>query len=180
MITPESASWSGLDVARFRAPLRALYEALDQRVGELAPVCRVSGRCCRFKEFDHTLFLTEPEAALLFADAPAPARPIDDGSSCPWQDGLGRCTAREARPLGCRVYFCDPAYQQHAPVLSETFLARLRRLVETIGLPWNYAPLHVHLAHAVGRGTPASQETALPAHLGQPVTQTSRTTANLP
>ena len=30
---------------------------------------------------------------------------------CPFQkDNL--CTAREPRPLGCRVYFCDPAYQE--------------------------------------------------------------------
>ena len=65
------------------------------------------------------------EAALLVADAPPPARPLDDGATCPWQDGAGRCTARGARPLGCRVYFCDPSYEGQAEPLTEEFLGRL-------------------------------------------------------
>jgi hypothetical protein len=136
------------EVDRFRAPLRALYRELDEAVAAHGPVCRLSGLCCRFAEYDHTLFLSEPEAALLLADAPPPVRPLDDGATCPWQDDHGRCTAREARPLGCRVYFCDPAYQGHAPTLSETYLARLKRLCEAHGLAWNYAPLHHHLRRA--------------------------------
>jgi Fe-S-cluster containining protein len=133
------------DLDRFRAALRALYADLDAEIARLGPVCRLSGRCCRFAESGHTLFLSAPEAALLLAEAPTPCRPLDDGSTCPWQDPLGRCTARDARPLGCRVYFCDPAYQPHAPDLSERFIARLKRMVEEWGLSWDYAPLHRHL-----------------------------------
>jgi len=134
-----------LDPGAFREPLRVLYAELDAEVAGLAPVCRVSGRCCRFQEYGHTLFLSSIEAALLVADAPAPARPADDGQTCPWQDHSGRCTARDARPLGCRVYFCDPDYQPHAPRLTDTYLDRLKRLAESLDLPWNYAPLHRHL-----------------------------------
>lgn len=47
--------------------------------------------------------------------------------------------------MGCRVYFCDPQYEGQAEGLSEAFLARLKRLAEDFGLPWNYAPLHQHL-----------------------------------
>ena len=50
------------------------------------PVCELSGRCCRFHEYGHTLFLPLPEAAVLIADAPPPGRDLDDGDSCPWQD----------------------------------------------------------------------------------------------
>ena len=39
-------------------------------------------------------------------------RPLDQGATCPWQDSRGHCTAREARPLGCRVYYCDPAFEE--------------------------------------------------------------------
>lgn len=148
---PESAP-DGPDLSRVRDALRILYADLDADVARLGPTCILSGRCCRFDEYGHTLFASAPEVALLLADAPAPARQLDDGATCPWQDGAGRCTAREARPLGCRVYFCDPAYQPHAPRLSEIYIARLKRLVDELGLPWDYAPFHRHLHRARDEG----------------------------
>lgn len=145
-----------LDPAPFRAAVREVYRELDEAVAALAPVCAVSGRCCRFVEYEHTLFLSAPEAAILLADAPPPSRPLDDGATCPWQDARGRCTAREARPLGCRVYFCDPKYAPHGPDLAEGAIARLKRVVEALDLPWDYAPLHRHLrAAAAARDYPS-------------------------
>lgn len=138
-----------LDPDQFRGPLREVYASLDAEVAALAPRCDLSGRCCRFEEFDHTLFVSSPEAALLIADAPAPSRPLDDGATCPWQDDRGLCTAREARPLGCRVFFCDPVYQEPGREVAERAIGSLKRVVESLGLPWNYAPLHRHL-HASG------------------------------
>jgi Fe-S-cluster containining protein len=132
--------------------LREIYATLDSEVTRLAPICQVSGRCCRFHEYGHTLFLSEPELEYLLREAPAPVRDLDDGETCPWQDRSGRCTARGARPLGCRVYFCDPTYQDEAPRLSEHFIARLRDLARRHGLSWNYAPLHRHLHDRNDRG----------------------------
>jgi hypothetical protein len=143
---------STIDPSSVRGPLQQLYAELDARVAEHGPVCVVSGRCCRFEEYGHTLFLSAAEAALLVADAPPPARPLDDSSSCPWQDLAGRCTARGARPLGCRVYFCDPAYEGKAEPITEEFLGRLRRLVDSLGLPWGYARLHHHVSAAARAG----------------------------
>jgi hypothetical protein len=134
--------------ARPRDALRALYADLDAEAARRGASCALSGRCCRFAEYGHTLFLTAAEAALLLDEAPPPSRPLDDGETCPWQDDRGRCTARDARPLGCRVYFCDPAFQSQAPELSEAYIARLRRLADEFGLPWRYAPLHDHLRQA--------------------------------
>ena len=125
--------------------IHAIYHELDQEIAQLAPRCQVSGLCCRFAEYGHTLFVSEPEFTVLMNEAPSPSRPFDDGATCPWQDLKGRCTAREARPLGCRVYFCDPKYEPHAPEITERFLARLNRLAERYALNWNYAPLHRHI-----------------------------------
>jgi hypothetical protein len=146
------------DPNRFRVALHALYAALDAEIASMGPVCALSGRCCRFAEYGHTLFLSEPEAVLLLDEAPPPCRPLDDGASCPWQDAAGRCTARAARPMGCRLYFCDPQYQPQAPLLSEAFIGRLKHLVDDLDLPWNYAPLHSHLRQAasLGRFAPAT------------------------
>ena len=141
-----------LDPGSFREELRSVYRELDADVARLAPRCEISGRCCRFKEFGHTLFASAPEIALLLADAPTPPRPLDDGATCPWQDLKGRCTARDARPMGCRVYFCDPAYQVELPEIAEASIARLKRLVDDLGLPWDYAPLHRHLRLAQEEG----------------------------
>jgi hypothetical protein len=143
---------SGLDPDGFRAELRGLYEELEAEIRRLGPVCELSGRCCRFAEYGHTLFVSAPEAALLVSDAPPTVRPLDDGETCPWQDAEGRCTARDARPLGCRLYFCDPAFQEALPALGESFVSRLKMLVDRLDLPWDYAPLHKHLREAEAAG----------------------------
>jgi hypothetical protein len=135
------------------AELRALYRELDAEVAELGPVCHLSGRCCRFKEYGHTLFVSTPEVRLFLADAPEPQRPLDRGDTCPWQGADGRCTARDCRPLGCRIYYCDPSYERFAYDLSERFIARLKELTDKHGLPWNYAPLHRHLDLARASGS---------------------------
>lgn len=148
-----SASGTELgELDRVRGALRAIYDDLGAELARLGPTCRLSGRCCRFEEFGHTLFVSGLEMAVLLADAPAPCRPLDDGQTCPWQDPAGRCTARDARPLGCRVYFCDPSYEPVAPEVSERFLGRLKRLADEFGLPWHYAPLHHHLRVAAADG----------------------------
>ena len=138
----------GRDPRLVDAPLREL----DAAVAAHGPVCELSGRCCRFREYGHTLFLSAPEAALLLAEPP-PRLARSTTATCPWQDLDGRCTAREARPLGCRVYFCDPAFEAHAPELTEQFLGQLKQEAARHDWPWDYAPLHKHLfeAHAEGR-----------------------------
>ena len=150
-----------IDPDLVRQGLRRLYDDFDAEVAAHRPICALSGRCCRFEEYGHTLFVSAIEFALLAADAPAPARPPDDGQTCPWQDGRGHCTARGARPLGCRAYYCDPFYEPHAPALSEAFIGRLRHLTDSLGLPWDYAPLHRHLAAAAEAGRPVHAITSV-------------------
>jgi Fe-S-cluster containining protein len=141
-----------------QSSLLALYSELEQAVALAGPKCELSGRCCRFAEFGHTLFLSALEADLLVTSAPPPVRPLDAGATCPWQDEFGRCQAREARPLGCRVYFCDPAYEETGAQLSEMFISRLKRLAEDLSVPWDYRPLHEHLRSALAAGAIAFPE----------------------
>jgi Fe-S-cluster containining protein len=123
-----------------RAVLR-LYAEADREVAAAGPVCVASGRCCRFKEYGHTLFLSNIEADVLLAAAPPHDPDAVTADFCPFQKG-NLCTAREPRPLGCRVYFCDPNYQQKGTEISERYIRRLKELADENGVEWLYAPLH--------------------------------------
>jgi hypothetical protein len=137
-----------------RNAVLAVYAAADAAVAAAGPRCDASGRCCRFTEYGHTLFLSAFEAELLLEGAPVYEQPVSrDG--CPFQVG-GLCTAREARPLGCRIYFCDPAYQDRMATITEEALAALKRIADAHGTGWHYAPLH----HFLSRPRPARPEQA--------------------
>jgi hypothetical protein len=126
-----------------RSQVLELYREVDQAVAAAGPVCVASGRCCRFKEYGHTLFLSNLEADVLLAGAPPYERPVS-ADFCPFQQG-NLCTAREPRPLGCRIYYCDPAYQETSHRITEDALRRLKQFAAEHGAPWRYAPLHVFL-----------------------------------
>src|SRR5437016_7499414 len=126
-----------------RRQVLELYQGVDREVAAAGPVCVASGRCCRFKEYGHVLFISNLEADLLLAEAPAYDRPTSS-DFCPFQK-QNLCTAREPRPLGCRVYYCDPTYQETAHQISEEYLRRLKELAGEFGVEWRYAPLHTFL-----------------------------------
>jgi Fe-S-cluster containining protein len=127
----------------------AVYAEVDRQVAVAAPRCDASGRCCRFEEYGHTLFLSRFEAEILLETAPAYDKPVSR-AGCPFQvDGL--CTARDERPLGCRIYFCDPAYQTRQSEITEAAIADLKRIADETGTGWHYAPLHVFLNDAADR-----------------------------
>ena len=70
-------------------------------------------------------------------------------------------TAREPRPLGCRVYYCDPAYQESGNRITEKYLGRLKELADAHGVPWHYAPLH-HFLNAPEAAGPGVGRVRLP------------------
>jgi hypothetical protein len=130
---------------QLRRRVLELYEEVDRAVAAAGPVCVASGRCCRFKEFGHVLFVSNLEAQVLLARAPAYASPVST-DFCPFQkDNL--CTAREPRPLACRVYYCDPSYQETGNRLTEEYLKKLKDLANEQSVAWRYAPLHHFLNH---------------------------------
>lgn len=136
--------------------LPVLYEELGREIAAAAPVCELSGRCCRFREYGHTLFLSRAESQLLFQQPFAAEAPVDD-SGCPYQVGA-LCTARERRPLGCRVYYCDPGYAGVGEELSERYLKRLKDLHDRHGAGWDYRPLVMFLREEKNSGRSDSAE----------------------
>ena len=123
-----------------RQGLLALYDDVASEIANAAPVCDLSGRCCRFREYGHTLFISRTEAELLLEQGlPANSTVSEDG--CPFQI-QGLCTAREKRPLGCRIYYCDPKYVGVGERISEEAIGKLKSLHESTATPWEYRPLH--------------------------------------
>ncbi len=148
---------------------------LDADVAGRRPVCRASGRCCKFEAYGHRLYVTGVELEFFAArEARAPGgggAVLNDPSAehaqgpfpehgtrgaerpksvslgqffsaekfegCPYQvEGL--CTAREGRPLGCRIYFCDENAQSWQNEVYEKYHARLRGVHERFGVPYRY------------------------------------------
>src|SRR5713226_9474325 len=126
--------------ANLRRRVLELYQEVDEAVAAAGPVCVASGRCCRFKEYGHVLFVSNLEADVLLASAPPYELPASP-DFCPFQKG-NLCTAREPRPLACRVYYCDSNYQDTGNRITETYLRRLKELADAHGVEWRYAPLH--------------------------------------
>ena len=139
-----------------RERVLAIYAAADAAVKAAGPRCDASGRCCRFTEYGHTLFLSHFEAEILLESAPPYETPVTrDG--CPFQVN-NLCTARDARPLGCRIYFCDPAYQETGNAITEDAIAALKRLADEHDAGWRYAPLHVFLNEGGGSASASVRE----------------------
>ncbi len=136
----------GAPMSELHRQVLEIYEEVDREVAAAGPVCIASGRCCRFQEYGHVLMVSQLEAGVLLAAAPSYDLPVS-AAFCPFQK-QNLCTAREPRPLGCRVYFCDPAYQEAGHRITEKYLNRLKALTREHGLDWHYAPLHHFLNNA--------------------------------
>jgi Fe-S-cluster containining protein len=89
--------------ADVREAVRDVYERLGREIEQRRPVCVASGRCCRFEEYGHRLFVTTMELAAFVHElglviSPSPGTP-----------GEGR---------GGGVIFKRSAEEEHAPTLT--------------------------------------------------------------
>jgi len=121
--------------------LRRIYEAAEADLrGHPELFCKLSGRCCRFEEAGHELFLTALEYREMAARGGVPAR--EAAAACPWlEDGL--CANREGRALACRTYFCSD--EAAAARVTERWHLEIRRLHDELGLPYVYRSLQKHV-----------------------------------
>lgn len=133
--------------------LEEIYAELDRELAELRPLCRSSGRCCRFKAFGHQLWTTSLELDYLVAHAGLPAPASGEEGTCPYlKDGL--CSVRDHRMLGCRIYFCDAAYGEAMGPLYEKYHARIKELHRRHGRQYRYGELLVSLRERAGKPPP--------------------------
>ncbi|HOX37560.1 MAG TPA: hypothetical protein PL033_06190 [Candidatus Brocadiia bacterium] len=121
--------------------LAALYREADARVAALGLECAACGRCCDFRRRDHVLYATELEVIFLGEIKAVPCGASPGNPPCPFQDA-GRCSARERRPLGCRVYFCKAGPDWNDSV--EELHRKLRDIHDRHRLPYSYAPFLAH------------------------------------
>lgn len=149
---PLSHAW--LDAARrddVIAELEAVYAYVAAATEARRPVCTTSGRCCRFDEWGHRLYVTGLETAYtvlrlpaaLTAGALAEARAR---GGCPFQrDRL--CAVHAIRPLGCRVYFCDETSTEWQRDLYERTLREVRAIHDRHAIEYRYGEWRDMLGH---------------------------------
>src|SRR5438105_1903167 len=65
----------------------AVYADLAKEVETRRPRCELSGRCCRFEEYGHRLYVTTIELAAFVRSAVERKVPQWDGRGCPFQAG---------------------------------------------------------------------------------------------
>lgn len=124
--------------AEVRDAVRQLYARVQQLINLRRPVCLLSGRCCRFEEFGHRLYVTTVELAAFYHDATM-ARPALkwDGAGCPFQRNK-LCTVHAIRPFGCRIFFCDASSTAWQNELYERFHSELKSLHDQLDVPYFY------------------------------------------
>jgi Fe-S-cluster containining protein len=119
-----------------RAAVAGVYARLQREIDARKPVCNTSGRCCRFDEFGHRLYVTTMELAAFTAQLDRAGDRSVRGD-CPFQiDGL--CAVHTIRPFGCRIFFCDATADQWQREQYERFHGQLKRLHDELGVPYAY------------------------------------------
>src|SRR3954469_16764113 len=116
--------------------IAALYEDLQKQIDIRRPKCILSGRCCRFEEFGHRLYVTTLELAAFVHDLDAPIPPATSGG-CPFQINK-LCSVHQIRPFACRLFFCDSTSTQWQHEQYQAFHGRLRQLHDSLGVPYFY------------------------------------------
>ncbi|MBN2710836.1 MAG: YkgJ family cysteine cluster protein [Planctomycetes bacterium] len=123
-----------------REELAQLYRDLAVELSELGVECTACGKCCHFDEMEHILYATMLEAQHLLRLA---GNGVEASQlRCPYQVEE-KCTAREGRPLGCRLHFCKPSPEQDLALeeISARHHRKLQDIHERNNIEWDYRPL---------------------------------------
>ena len=127
--------------------LESIYADLQRELEGLRPLCRLSGRCCRFGESGQQLWTTRLELEFLLEHQGIPEQV--SGGACPYlRDGL--CGVRDHRMLGCRVFFCDVTYQSAMGPVYEKYHRRVRDLHGKFGIPYEYREFMAEITRIIG------------------------------
>jgi len=126
--------------------LTALYREVDAELRELGASCAACGRCCRFEEFGHELWLTNVELDYLqVRHGQGKAAPP---GVCPYLDGA-LCSARAGRALACRTFHCGLPAAAVEEVTNRSF-EKIRDAARAAGVALEYTGLSASRGRARG------------------------------
>src|SRR3954453_22401270 len=86
--------------------ITALYDDLQKEIDLRRPKCILSGRCSRFEEFGHRLYVTTLELAAFLHDLKRIGQniPAPNPGGCPFQINK-LCSVHLICPFACRLFF---------------------------------------------------------------------------
>ena len=127
---------------RVDALMRELEAQAQEQLRIHRPVCLASGKCCNFEQHGHSMWLTGLEVAWTLSKIPSAPTTAQVAASvrvgnCPFLV-QGMCGIHQARPLGCRAYFCDQAGQGWQEAVMESWLGRIRSLHTELEIAYRY------------------------------------------
>ena len=124
--------------------LTMLYERLASDIDKHQPVCVASGKCCHFETYGHRLYVTGLEIGWMYSQlSDSQKQALLDSNDlltldgCPFQLD-GKCSVHPIRPLGCRIYYCDPNAQAWQNPAYELYLADLQTMHELNQIEYAY------------------------------------------
>ena len=117
--------------------MATFYTDVNAAIAAHGPTCWNRGECCSFDSFGHKLFVTSVELAYFARGQLQTWRSPRSDATCPYHEN-GRCTAREHRPLGCRIFFCDPSAKPWQGSEYERRLSELKQIGDALGVTYRY------------------------------------------
>ncbi len=116
-----------------------IYNELEAELASINPGCNTCGTCCHFDEFNHVLYASTIETKYIQENIEVPPFDPDQGT-CPFLID-DKCTIREHRALGCRVFFCNPDHKETLQDIYEKYYTMIKDMAVKNQTEWNYAPM---------------------------------------
>jgi Fe-S-cluster containining protein len=124
--------------------LTQIYKQLEEEVIRVNPTCDTCGTCCNFGIFDHVLYTSGIEVDFITRNVAVPDFEASD-NVCPFLKDK-QCSIRDYRTLGCRVFYCNPPYQETSHALYEKYYHKIKELSIKYNVVWEYQPFLKQLA----------------------------------
>lgn len=127
------------DILKNNTELKEIYNKLEQELSRINPGCDACGTCCHFDEFDHVLYTSNIETDYIVNNVNVPH--FDKKQNiCPFLIE-NKCTIRDYRALGCRVFFCNPHYKETSQEIYNKYYNMIKKIAIKNQIDWQYAPM---------------------------------------
>lgn len=137
MNTPDGTNELAVREDNLRRQMSAFYEKIDATIAAHKPTCWNRGLCCKFGAYGHRLYVTRIELDYFVSGMRDRWIAATEEDTCPYQAG-GVCTAREHRPLGCRIFFCDENARHWQQDAYEAGLTELKQMMAGLDIDYQY------------------------------------------